>query len=132
LEELRNRLYLLDMALPKEALWNELSSSLVGMATLSGTALDSIVINKVPLSPDEQPSTKQNTETTSMPKGIIPMKFTVVARGETEKIGNLVELIERMRRINILNMVQISLTKEDNYQVTINAEAGYLPDEYVL
>jgi hypothetical protein len=132
LEDTRDKLYLLDIALPKEALWNELSSNLVGLATQSGTVLENIVVNKIPLSPDELTGTKPGTVIISMPKEIIPIKFTIIAKGQPENIRSLVELVERMRRVSIVNMVQINLNKEGDYRVTIMAETGYLPEKYLL
>lgn len=132
LEQARDKLYLLDLGLPKEALWNELSSNLVGMATVSGTTLQNIVVKKIPLSPSEQLGTKQDPIEVLMPKGIIPIRFTVVANGNFEQIQELVQLVERMNRVSIVNMVQITSGKEEGYDVTIFAETGYLPDKFVL
>jgi Tfp pilus assembly protein PilO len=132
LDAVRDKLDLLDSGLPKEAAWNELAWGLSGMATSSGLALDSIVINKIPLSPTELAGNKQETVIISTPQGIIPVRFTIVATGDYEQIRRLVELVEKMRRISIIDRMQIDTTKEGAVKVIIQAETGYLPDKFVL
>ena len=132
LDMARDRLYLLDIALPKEALWNELSSNLIGMATSSGVNIENITVNKIPLTPDEQSGTKQTGVSVSMPEGIIPVRFMVIAKGTNEQIEKLVELVENTKRVSIINMMQIQLTKEGDYQINIQAETGYLPEKFIL
>jgi len=132
LNNVRDKLYLLDLGLPKEAEWNELASELQGMATSSGLSLDNIVISKIPMSPDELTTSKQEKVVISTPKGILPVRFSLTAIGSYEQIRVLVEKVEKMQRVCIINRMQIDTTKEGDLKVNIQAETGYLPDKYVL
>jgi len=132
LEAVRERLYLVDLGLPKEAQWKELTEKLAGMATESGLALNNIIVNKIPLTPTEQIGSKQEAVIISIPKGIVPIRFTVVATGTYEQIRKLVEMVEKMQRVSIIDRMQTEMTKEGSLKVTIQAETGYLPDKYVL
>jgi len=132
LDKIGEQLYLLDLGSPKESYWSELSSILVGMATQSGTELDNIVVNRIPLSTNESIGTKQDPVEISMPKGLIPVRFNLTAYGEYEKLEKLVELVEKMRRVSIIDMVQIQLTKNGDYRVTIKAETSYRPENSPL
>lgn len=128
----RDQVYLLDLGLPKDALWDKLAENLYGMASVSGVTLEDVIVNKVPLTPSELVEKKQESIKTSTPRGIFPIRFTVVANGDYEQVKKMVELVEKMGRVSIINSMKIETPKEGGFKVTIQAETGYLPDKFVL
>jgi len=132
LKKIDDKLYLLDVGLPKEDLWDQLASKLESIATASGLKIQNIIIYKVPLSPTELIGTKEQPIIVSAPKGIIPIRFKIIAVGSYDQSRKLIEAVEKMRRITIIDQANIDLTKEGDYMVTIQAETGYLPDKFIL
>jgi len=128
LDSVKEKLPLLDEALPDDANWEDLVSEVESIATGGGIVIKSITVDKIPkaLVVQTDPA-KQPTEKPLMPEGVIGVKFELKGSGTYEQIRNTVSAIEKMSRLVIFKEVIISLNKEGGLELTITAEVGYLP-----
>lgn len=123
LETERDRLPLLNEALPKEAEWNTLAETLSGLATSSGVTLVNVTVSEPTGSKTEQPVVS------FLPTGVLPLRFSVTAEGEIENFKQFVNSMEKKRRILMVSTIRIETTKTGNYRMIIQGEASYLPDK---
>ena len=131
LELARSQLWLLDEALPTEAKWSDLAQNLESMATDSGLQLTVVVVERVPLGPNEPKSTSGSQTKSSMPPGALAVRFNLSGKGEYTQIREMVAKLEKMRRLIMLESVVTDIDKEGNLRVTIIGEVGFIPENYL-
>lgn len=133
MENQRDRISLLDEALPLDMKWSELAATLEAVAVESGISVENIVIGKIALTPTEIANNKsEKLEISSLPVGVIPVRFSITALGDFQSFRTLVERLEKKRRVMILTAVQISTDKTGALTIAIQGETSYLPDKFVL
>jgi Tfp pilus assembly protein PilO len=120
---------LLDEVLPKEPDWSSIATNLEKMATESGLQMESVTIDKIPLTPE--PSTGTGQLKSQMPRGVLPVRFIFTASGEYTRIRKMLSDLENLRRVIILSSVEIDTNKDGSLRVTINGEAGFIPERFL-
>jgi Tfp pilus assembly protein PilO len=130
LDAISPKMPLLDEVLPKESEWNILAARLEKIATESGLQVTSIVIDKIPIALNEPvPTGGPRLVKSEMPKEILALKFIISASGEYTQMRKMVLDLENLRRVIVLSSVLIDTNKEGVLVVTINGEAGFVPED---
>jgi Tfp pilus assembly protein PilO len=128
LAEVSSKLPLLDGALPNKPDWSEMAEKLEKTATESGLQVTSIVIDKVSTTVSEQAGAEPTQKKSLLPEGVLSIRFIFSATGEYTQIRKMVSDLENSRRGIVLSSVAIDINKEGKLVVTINGEAGFLPE----
>jgi Tfp pilus assembly protein PilO len=64
-----------------------------------------------------------------IPEGILAVKFIISASGEYTQIRKMVLDLENLRRVIVLSSVSIDTNKDGVLIVTVNGEAGFVPED---
>jgi Tfp pilus assembly protein PilO len=126
-----DKLELINGALPSTSDWNSLADSLNNLASSSGVSVLSVVVDKIPLAPDEILSGPGQSYKSQLPQGVLPVRFTVSAGGEYTQMRQFITSLESMRRVLLLTTVSIDVNKDGVLVLTVSGEAGYIPDQYL-
>jgi Tfp pilus assembly protein PilO len=130
LDAISPKMPLLDEVLPKQSEWDILASRLEKIATESGLQVTSIVIEKIPLAfGTPVPTGTPVLVESRIPEGILAVKFIISASGEYTQIRKMVLDLENLRRVIVLSSVSIDTNKDGVLIVTVNGEAGFVPED---
>jgi Tfp pilus assembly protein PilO len=129
LNSIKDERPVLDKALPQVPDWENLANELSSLATDSGLMTTDLVINKVPLLPTESFTSSGGEIINQLPKGVIPVSFTLTMTGEYTQMRQVVTEIQSMNRVIMITSVDISIDKKGMQVMTLNGEAGYIPDQ---
>lgn len=137
-----DKMYLIDDALPIKPNWNIMMDSIAVIATASGGASESatatsgafmvnnIFIDKIPLKINEIVIKSGQQYKPLVPEGVIPVRFTIMGKGEYTQMRQIVARLEKMRRILMLSSVSVDTNKKDgSLELTVIGEAGYYPKQ---
>jgi Tfp pilus assembly protein PilO len=129
MNSVKDKIPLLDKALPKEVGWDELASNLDQIATNSGLTTTDLVIDKIPLLLNEPLVSTSQKYIPQVPAGVLPVRFTLTLTGDYTQMRKVVADLENMVRIIMISSVEISVDKKGVQTLIINGETGYLPDQ---
>jgi len=129
LSQQRDNLPLLDEGLPTKPEWNEWVLMVEELAKANGIVLENVIAGPVTvegkqvLTPAEKQST---TEMVELPKGVTPIPFNVIVKGDYEKLSQFASLIERSRRIALVTNITTARNKDGDIVTTITGVIGYM------
>jgi Tfp pilus assembly protein PilO len=130
LDAISPKMQLLDEVLPKKSEWDILAARLEKIATESGLQLTSIVIEKIPLAfGTPVPTGGPRLAESRMPGGVLAVRFIISASGEYTQMRKMVLDLENLRRVIVLSSVSIDTNKDGVLIVTVNGEAGFVPED---
>jgi len=125
-EEAKDRLVLLDEAFPKDPRWKEFADTLGGLASGSGLVLEGVRVEEVPVVGAMDPSDK---EPLALPAGVMGMRFEVSASGEYGRLRELVAAVENLRRVMLIQKVDMEKNEKGELIARISGVAGFMPVE---
>lgn len=131
MEAVEPDLQVLSDAIPENQNWDVLAGELYKAATESGLEITSVSIDKIPMSPTE-PVSDQVQVSSLVPKGLIPIRFSLSAVGSEEQILNALMKIQKMKRLALFPSVAIEEDKDGRLNLTVSGEASYIPEKYLL
>jgi Tfp pilus assembly protein PilO len=122
---------LLENALPENADWSVIATTLAQIATQSGLVVSDLVIDKIPLGPNEPLVTSDQKYVPQVPQGIIPIRFTLTLAGDYTQMRKVVSDLEGWGRVIMITSIDISTDKKGVLIMVLEGEAGYIPDQFL-
>jgi Tfp pilus assembly protein PilO len=123
LEAVREKIPLLEEALPESPKWETLVTTLESIIAEQGMTTTSITVDKI-----SQPT---EAEKSVMPAGVLPVKFLLVGNGSYEQIRGTIERVEKMGRLVLFRNIVISQNKDGSLGLALDGVVGYLPESKV-
>lgn len=120
--------HFLDKALPVDADWKGMADTLTQTATTSSLVITDLVIDKIPLTLNEELTTNGQKYVPQMPQGVMPVRFTLTLAGDYTQMRQAITNLENWGRIIMITSINRSIDKKGMLIMVINGEAGYLPD----
>lgn len=117
LEQNRDRLSLLDLALPGDSNWADWANMLVKSASDSGLAVSSVVFGPVPAGEKEVRG--------KLPPGAWGVAFSVTASGQYPQIKDFVERVENLSRVSVLTDVRVVKEKDGSLVISVQGVSAY-------
>jgi hypothetical protein len=125
LNKVKDRLGLLDQAIPQISDWNTLTRKFEGVATESGVELTKIEFKDISV----LNSTPSGDIVTNLPQGTSSVAFTITGTGEYASMRTMIERLEKIRRILVVSKSQIYRDQMGGLNMLISGEAGFIPLE---
>lgn len=123
---IKDKLYLLDQALPSTPSPEVFIQQIESAALLSGTPLSKISFNQMVLFGQQQSKQEQKTEKTlKLPDNIETISATISTEGRYNNTLNFIKILEELRRVNIITSLNISKEKEGTLKTNILVQVPY-------
>jgi Tfp pilus assembly protein PilO len=131
MNSVKNNLPSLEKALPKNANWNEIATLLSQIATSSGLTTSDLIIDKIPMLPNEPIITTGQKYVPQVPLGVIPIRFSLSLTGGYTQMRKAVSDLESVGRIVMITSIEIYTDKKGNQIMDLSGKFGYLPDQFL-
>lgn len=125
------KMKLLDQALPKDPRWMDWIKGFEEAATESGVKINSAQVGPINIKGEfiATPTPPAQTQTTlKLPSGLGKIEFAISATGTYEQTRKFTEILEKKRRLAVIEEVGYSKEKEGGITTSLRGWIGYTPE----